>query len=90
MCGISGMIGLEQGDETVGKMLATMHRRGPDSNGVYRCRDAALLHARLAVIDPQRGQQPMILSDSGETYVIVYNGELYNTQELRRDRKSVV
>ncbi len=85
MCGISGMIGLEQGEETVGKMLATMGRRGPDSHGVFRCRDALLLHTRLAVIDPKGGQQPMILSDSGETYAIVYNGELYNTQELRTE-----
>ena len=85
MCGISGMIGLEQGDETIGKMLATMHRRGPDSSGVYRCPDGALMHARLAVIDPARGRQPMIQSASGETYVIVYNGELYNTRELRTE-----
>ena len=85
MCGISGFIGLDQEDTTVGKMLATMQRRGPDSNGIYRCEDGVLLHTRLAVIDPARGKQPMKLSGSGETYVIVYNGELYNTQELRRE-----
>lgn len=85
MCGISGFIGLDQEDTNVGKMLATMQRRGPDSNGIYHCEDGVLLHTRLAVIDPARGKQPMKLSGSGETYVIVYNGELYNTQELRRE-----
>ena len=85
MCGISGIIGLDQDRKTVSNMLATMHRRGPDGNGVYQCSDAALLHARLAVIDPQGGKQPMVLTDSYESYVLVYNGELYNTRELRQE-----
>lgn len=89
MCGISGMIGLEQGEETVGRMLTTMHRRGPDSSGVYRSGNTLLLHARLAVIDPQGGRQPMVLTDSGESYAMVYNGELYNTQELRNELKAL-
>ena len=89
MCGISGMIGLEEDEEIIGTMLTTMHRRGPDSSGVYRCGDAVLLHARLAVIDPLGGQQPMVFTDSGETYVIVYNGELYNTRELRHALQSL-
>ena len=89
MCGISGMIGLEPREETLGKMLATMRHRGPDSSGVYRSGNAVLLHARLAVIDPLGGQQPMVLSDSGESYAMVYNGELYNTQELRRELQSL-
>jgi len=85
MCGISGMISLEASDNTVQKMLATMSRRGPDSQGIYRKEPALLLHARLAIIDPQRGRQPMELSCAGEHYVMVYNGEIYNTEELRRD-----
>ena len=84
MCGISGMIGLESGEDTLEKMLATMGRRGPDSSGVYRNGDTALLHSRLAVIDPLGGRQPMILEAAEETYVIVYNGEVYNTEELRQ------
>ena len=84
MCGISGMIGLESGDTTVERMLKTMARRGPDSQGIYRDADTVLLHARLAIIDPDGGRQPMTLSVAGETYVIVYNGEIYNTEELRR------
>ena len=84
MCGISGMIGLEAGDATVEKMLGTMSRRGPDSSGIYRNGQAVLLHARLAVIDLQGGRQPMVLNHQGETYGIVYNGELYNTEEVRQ------
>ena len=84
MCGISGMIGLESGDATIERMLATMSRRGPDSSGSYRQGDAVLLHSRLSIIDPEGGMQPMTLHYGGETYTIVYNGEVYNTMELRR------
>ena len=85
MCAIAGMIGLEANPEILQKMLDTMKRRGPDDTGVYRKEDVALLHSRLAVIDPEGGQQPMILDWAGERYVLVYNGELYNTEEIRRD-----
>jgi len=85
MCGISGMISLEADDTALQKMLATMSRRGPDSNGIYHREPAVLLHARLAIVDPQGGRQPMELSFAGEHYAIVYNGEVYNTEELRRD-----
>ena len=84
MCGISGMIGLESDDDIIERMLGTMGRRGPDSSGIYRNADTVLIHSRLAIIDPEGGKQPMELSLAGETYVIVYNGETYNTEELRR------
>jgi len=85
MCAISGMIGLKADETTLKKMLATMHRRGPDAQGIYLDERAALLHSRLAIIDPEGGTQPMMLHWAGEEYVLVYNGELYNTQELRRE-----
>ena len=84
MCGISGMIGLETEADGIQKILSTMGRRGPDDKGIYRSADVVLLHSRLAIIDPSGGRQPMALSFGGETYVIVYNGEIYNTEELRR------
>ena len=89
MCGISGMIGLDHDDEIVKNMLITMRRRGPDSSGVYRSVGTVLLHSRLAVIDPMGGRQPMVLQDSGESYVIVYNGELYNTQEVKQELQTL-
>ena len=83
MCAIAGMIGQHLPDSVIGAMLDTMHRRGPDGEGVYQEGETTLMHTRLAIIDPAGGLQPMILDWAGERYVLVYNGELYNTQELR-------
>ena len=83
MCAIAGLVGLPVRPDTVQKMLTTMERRGPDGNGVYAGDGCTLLHARLAIIDPSGGAQPMTLEWAGERYTLVYNGELYNTQELR-------
>lgn len=85
MCAIAGLIGLPCSDHTKDVMLSTMGRRGPDGSGTYEDRDCVLLHARLAVIDPAGGSQPMTLTWGGETLTIVYNGELYNTGEIRRE-----
>lgn len=85
MCAISGMIGLRADQAVVQKLLRTMARRGPDGSGGYQKEDIILLHTRLAVIDPIGGSQPMSIERAGETYTIVYNGELYNTEELRRE-----
>ena len=83
MCGIAGMLGLIPSENTVSAMLSTMHRRGPDGRGIFRDGDVTLLHSRLSIIDPEGGKQPMQTSWGGEDYVLIYNGELYNTQELR-------
>ena len=85
MCAIAGIIGMQNTDLICKKMLDTMTRRGPDSTGTYPIDDGVLLHARLSVIDPEGGRQPMSLKANGETYTIVYNGELYNATELRRE-----
>lgn len=85
MCAISGMIGLDAEDAVIARMLATMARRGPDGQGTARCGEATLLHSRLAVIDLEGGKQPMTLRWAAENYILVYNGELYNTEELRHD-----
>ena len=84
MCGIAGMVGLTAEEWVLEKMLKTMARRGPDGQGVYMDKNCTLLHTRLAIIDPEGGKQPMLLTWSGETYVISYNGELYNTEQLRQ------
>ena len=89
MCAISGMVGLEASEPTLRKMLSTMARRGPDGSGVYSTPACTLLHTRLAVIDPAGGSQPMTLDWAGERYTIVYNGELYNTAEIRRELENL-
>ena len=83
MCAISGCIGLPMDETCIETMLQTMNRRGPDGRGIFQDGDCTLLHTRLAIIDPVGGKQPMELPWGGENYCISYNGELYNTKELR-------
>ena len=87
MCGITGMIHLEQDlrqqEALLRKMQETLRRRGPDQEGIFLSPRCAMAHTRLAVIDVEKGRQPMEITAGGETYTIVYNGELYNTPELR-------
>jgi len=85
MCAIAGVIGLAVNDAIADTMLSTITRRGPDDKGKFVTQECCLLHSRLAIIDPEGGRQPMSLNWAGETYTIVYNGELYNTDEIRRE-----
>lgn len=92
MCGIAGVISFRddmRGDmEIYRKMQETLSRRGPDQRGIVLYPEAALIHTRLAVIDIDGGHQPMICRISGREYIIVYNGELYNTDEVRAELDS--
>lgn len=87
MCGIAGWLDnrtdLREHRDVLVDMSAQLRRRGPDEHGEYIKQHCALLHRRLSVIDPENGQQPMSTLYLGEKYTIVYNGELYNTEELR-------
>lgn len=83
MCAIAGILGLPYNESTIQKMLHTMRRRGPDGNGVAMSAGSCLLHSRLSIIDPAGGQQPMKLRWQGRGYTLIYNGELYNTCEVR-------
>ena len=83
MCAIAGILGLPFDSQILDTLLGTMQHRGPDGTGTYMERECCLLHTRLAIIDPAGGAQPMSLCWAGEEYVITYNGELYNTQQLR-------
>src|SRR5947207_12592067 len=82
MCGITGMVGRADSHliELMTRMLA---HRGPDGEGYYRDEGLALGHRRLSIIDLATGQQPMTTADG--RYTIVFNGEIYNFQELRRE-----
>ena len=83
MCAIAGILGLTYNEPIIRSMFRTMQRRGPDENGVAMTAGSCLLHSRLAIIDPKGGKQPMKLRWQGRGYTLVYNGELYNTHELR-------
>ncbi|MDR0913883.1 MAG: asparagine synthase (glutamine-hydrolyzing) [Oscillospiraceae bacterium] len=93
MCGIAGWLddSIDFGQKTtvVEEMSKTLARRGPDENGTYYNKGAVLIHRRLSVIDPQHGKQPMTLKTRNHKYTIVYNGELYNTAELRNELKAL-
>ena len=86
MCGIAGAIDFIERpkvEECLSGMLATMRRRGPDDAGIDISDAGILFHSRLIVVDPTNGRQPMKLNHDNEIYTIVYNGEIYNTEELR-------
>jgi len=89
MCGIAGWINLKEDIGTMGpvleKMSETLKNRGPDAHGEWYSPHAMLVHRRLAVVDPAGGAQPMVRQAGGHTYVVTYNGELYNTLDLRRE-----
>jgi len=91
MCGITGWVDweldLSQHRETIIQMGETMKHRGPDASGDWVSVHAAMAHSRLIVIDPEGGKQPMIRQYGENQYVITYNGELYNTNELRTELK---
>ena len=89
MCGISGWLlksGEWRDEAQLGAMSAAISHRGPDDCGLFidRERGVALAHNRLSIIDlSSAGHQPMSSEDGN--FVLVYNGELYNFLELRRD-----
>lgn len=93
MCGIAGFCDFNQNllmDADRNRIIAarmgkTLMHRGPDDAGTLLDEHIAFAHTRLAVIDPEHGRQPMKKRWDGVDYAIVYNGELYNTEELRRD-----
>lgn len=85
MCGIAGILSSDidlRGEKLlVEKMGKTLKKRGPDAAGIYLTPKVALVHRRLSVIDVENGAQPMHFGK----YVIVYNGEIYNTDEVRNE-----
>lgn len=88
MCGIVGFVNykkeLPNKQNVINLMTQTLSNRGPDEEGIYIKNNVALGHKRLIVIDPQGGKQPMIQRFNEGEYVIVYNGQIYNTKELRK------
>ncbi len=92
MCGIAGWIekdsNMASRKAALNAMSQTLERRGPDENGLYINGDTALIHRRLAVIDIENGKQPMAAGIDGVTYVIVYNGEIYNAPDLREELRA--
>ncbi|PIN75623.1 asparagine synthase (glutamine-hydrolyzing) [Candidatus Woesearchaeota archaeon CG10_big_fil_rev_8_21_14_0_10_37_12] len=84
MCGIAGFNWNDK--ELVKKMGNSLIHRGPDQEGYYSDHAISLGHRRLSIIDlSEKGKQPMTTSE--EDLVMVFNGEIYNFQELREELK---
>jgi asparagine synthase (glutamine-hydrolysing) len=85
MCGIISIKGKkikEFSDDTVGKMLGCLARRGPDDRGFVRQGDTIIGQTRLSIVDIVAGKQPM--KDNAHPYTIVFNGEIYGYKELKK------
>lgn len=93
MCGIAGWIdfnsNISDNEQVFSAMSDTLARRGPDEYGIYISPNAALMHRRLAVVDIENGKQPMYKKALDKEYIIVYNGELYNTEDIRSELKAL-
>lgn len=89
MCGITGWIDWRKDltgyPSILENMTETLHLRGPDASGTWISQHCALGHRRLSVMDPENGAQPMVRKQGDYTYTIVYNGELYNAPELKKE-----
>ena len=86
MCGIAGILYADSNRSVSAELLTEMGNaiahRGPDGEGTFRAGSVGLVHRRLAIIDLEGGRQP--LSNEDESIHVVFNGEIYNYQELRR------
>ncbi|HET6272530.1 MAG TPA: asparagine synthase (glutamine-hydrolyzing) [Bacteroidota bacterium] len=92
MCGIAGIVHTTDrfeppSMELLRSMVGAIRHRGPDEYGVYRDERAGLVHARLSIIDLASGQQPLTSED--EALWIVFNGEIFNYLELRKELEAI-
>lgn len=83
MCGISGIVAssAERYSLVQQTMVASMHHRGPDGNGIYHFDNCILGHNRLSIVDLESGSQPML--NNQKNIGIVFNGEIYGYQTIR-------
>lgn len=89
MCSIVGFANFNENISGKKNILIQMNkslkRRGPDESGVFYSENIMLAHNRLIVIDPKGGKQPMIENFEENEYVITYNGQIYNCEDLKSD-----
>ena len=93
MCGIAGFYNpkmlytkeRERWNEILNHMNRIQKHRGPDDEGIYLTDGCGLAHVRLSIIDLSTGHQPMIRKRENRSCAIVYNGEIYNMLELKKE-----
>ncbi len=86
MCGIAGYLGKNPDKKVLKKMTDRIKHRGPDAEGFYVDDKVALGHRRLSIIDLNTGNQPIY--NEKKDIVIVFNGEIYNFKELKKELKN--
>lgn len=89
MCGFVGIVNykndLRKSENIIVDMNKTLAKRGPDESNYYIGNNVMLGHSRLIVIDKDGGKQPMTIKNLNSYYTIVYNGQIYNTKELKKE-----
>ncbi len=89
MCGIAGWVNTEDNliskENIIKKMTDTLKERGPDDYNYYISENCLFGHRRLTIVDPVGGAQPMIRQIGHNKFTMVYNGELYNTEDVRKE-----
>lgn len=97
MCGIAGFYNSQanysdnpkKNFHILSKMIETMKMRGPDEQGYSIIGSCCLAHSRLSIIDLDTGKQPMKIYHNGNSYHVIFNGEIYNHQDIREELMSL-
>ena len=95
MCGFVGIsnirkkLSYDDMMSNIKNMTRTLTHRGPDEEDFFINNNACFGHRRLVIIDKEHGKQPMSYTYEGVTYTIAYNGQLYNTEEIRNNLKNI-
>ena len=89
MCGLVGFVNLKHNisdkKDIITDMTKALAKRGPDEENFYIEEHINLGHRRLTILDAENGHQPMITVHNENTYTIVYNGQLYNANDFRKE-----
>ncbi|MBE5953577.1 MAG: asparagine synthase (glutamine-hydrolyzing) [Lachnospiraceae bacterium] len=96
MCGIAGFYNPDinfsnnpkDNFKILNNMVKSIKKRGPDGDGTKIINSCCLAHTRLSIIDLETGSQPMSLFFGGNKYHIIYNGEIYNYKQLKKELQS--
>ena len=93
MCGFVGTCSIKKDisneKDILKQMNLKLQKRGPDEEGYFLGQNINLAHRRLVIIDKENGKQPMSVKLNDVTYTIVYNGQIYNKEEIRKDLKDL-
>lgn len=89
MCGFVGICNLKKDiskeEDTIKEMNLELQKRGPDEEGYFLDKNVLFGHRRLVIIDKENGKQPMTITKNDNDYTIIYNGQIYNKDEIKKE-----